>query len=320
MNAMNLNKTLIRREFWENRSLWIVPAVTVGVLGFFSLYMLLAVLFGYTNAVNNNIEVSGQHFELNDLPDFAAIDPSHIVSLLQGAPTSLAVVIGLVMQIVVFFYLLDSLYADRRDRSVFFWRSMPVSDTRSVLAKLATAALASTAITLVATVALELLLLLFVLIGGSVLGVHTWVLLAHPWGLVSGWLILAYALIAMTLWSLPNYAWLMFASGWARKAPILWALLPPLGVIVAEAWVFHTGHFARLIFGHTVRWLPLAFNVKPSLVNSHGDDGSMSMAVDPVTLESMGRFLSSPELWVGLVIAAGLVAGAIWLRRRRTDI
>ncbi|HSC47860.1 MAG TPA: hypothetical protein VLG68_07225 [Gammaproteobacteria bacterium] len=317
MNALvtRLDKTLIRRELWENRSLWIVPLVTLGILTVLSLYMLLAVLFGYSNAVNGNIEMmNGQHFELSNLPDFAAMDPNQITSLLQILPTSLGAVFAFIMQIVGFFYLLDSLYADRKDRSVLFWRSMPVSDLRTVLAKLFTASIVVAALTFAAAIAFELILLVFGLIGGGILGVHLWVLLLHPWGWVSGWLLLAYGLGAMTLWFLPYYAWGMLASSWARKVPFLWTVLPPLAIMGAEGWVFKTGHFARLWFGHAVNWFPRAFN----LVSVR--DGDLRVAIDPVTLESIGRYFASPELWIGLVVAAAFTAGAVWFRQNRSEI
>jgi len=288
--------------------------VTIGILTVLSLYILLAILFGYSNAVNGSIMVNGQHFELSQLPDFATMEPEQIISLVKFSPISLAMFFGPIMQIVGFFYLLDSLYADRKDRSVLFWRSMPVSDLRSVLAKLFTASVGVAAITFTAVVALELILLVFELIGGGILGVHLWVVLLHPWAWVSGWLILAYGILAMTLWFLPYYAWGLLASSWARKAPLLWTVLPPLAVMGAEGWVLHSGHFARLWFGHAVDWVPRAFN----LVSVR--DGDLRLGLDPVTLESVGRYFASPELWIGLVVAGLFTAGAVWLRQNRSEI
>jgi ABC-2 type transport system permease protein len=104
----------------------------------------------------------------------------------------------------------------------------------------------------------------------------------------------------------------MLASSWAKKLPLLWAVLPPLAIMGAEGWVFRTFHFGRLWFGHAIHWL-CAFNV----VSKH--EGDMHIGFDPVTLESVGRYLMSPELWIGLVIAAGFTAGAVWLRQNRSE-
>ena len=312
-----LEKTLVRREFWENRSLWIVPTVAVGLFTVLSVYMLVAMLLGYHGAVNGELQVGSNHFDLNALPDFAAIEPERIASLLKGLAVSLGSPLTMIMQVVVFFYLLDSLYADRRDRSVLFWRSMPVSDTHTVLSKLAAAIIASVAITFVATVAFELMLILLAQIGGAVLGVHLWVLLAHPLALIEGWTLLAYALVVSTLWFLPYYGWLMLASSWAKKAPLLWAVLPPLGIMFAEWWVLRTSHFAHLFFRHAVDWAPLAFNYDPG---THFRGDQLSLSLDPVTADSVLRYLTAPELWIGTVLAAAFIYGATWLRKNRSEI
>jgi ABC-2 type transport system permease protein len=318
MNAVKLNKALLRREFWENRSLWIVPTAVIGVLTVLSIYMLFAVIINHSGAVNN-VDVNGEHFQLDNLPDFADADPAYVIGVLRCVPLLLAAFLfNPLMQIVTFFYLLDSLYADRRDRSVLFWRSMPVSDSRSVLVKLATAVLTSTVITFLAVVAFELILLVLEQILGGVLGVHPWVMLLHPWAFISGWLLLAYGLLAQALWVLPYYGWLLLASSWARKTPFLWAVLPPLGVIVAEGWVFHTTHFAHLAFGHKYDWLPLAYNIDPTGMVHQGKE--LLLNTNLVDAGSVARFIGSPELWIGSVIAAGFVYGAIWLRRNRNEI
>src|SRR5262249_29145578 len=146
----------------------------------------------------------------------------------------------IIMVFVVFFYLLDSLYADRRDRSVLFWRSMPVSDTRTVLSKLATGMLALTGITLAATIAADLIGILFEVISGAFVE-HSIVLLKHPLALLEGWGTLLYALVAQAIWFLPFFGWWMLASAWAKKAPFLWAMLPPALLMFFE-WLLFRSH------------------------------------------------------------------------------
>ncbi len=322
MNAaeMRVNKTLVRREFWENRSLWIVPLVAIGIVTVLSLYMLVAVLVGHSQTVNT-IDANGMHFHLDNLPDFAVTDPAEVRGLIRASPLVLSsTLFNPMMQIVVFFYLLDSLYADRRDRSILFWRSMPVSDLRTVLAKLATAVIAVTGITFAATIVFELILLVLELIMGGVLGVHFWVVLEHPLAFIESWVLFAYTLLCQALWFLPYYGWVILASSWAKKTPFLWAVLTPLGVMFAEAWVFHTGHIAKLVFGHWLRWLPLAFNVDPDMGPKPEISDFFNFGHSLVTAESVGRFFASPELWVGLALTVGFIAGAVWLRRNRSEI
>ena len=312
--AMRINKTLVRREFWENRSLWIVPAVVIGLFTLTSILKVLLVLSGHV-AVNSG---DGEGVVFNG-PDMADAEPGEVAALLRVSPLFPCVPFNFVMLIVVFFYMLDSLYADRRDRSVLFWRSMPISDTRTVLAKLFTGAFAATAITLGAVVVTQLITILLGLLTGGTLVKHPWLLLTHPVAMLEGWLLLAYALVCQSIWFLPFYGWWMLASAWARKAPLLWAVLPPVLVMVMEGVLFRTAHFAHLIWHHTVDWIGLVFNVDPFRT---GMRSGRDLVFDGgyVSIDGLGRFLGSPELWIGLVIGAAFIYGAIWLRRTRSEI
>ncbi|HEV2111484.1 MAG TPA: hypothetical protein VGT99_09035 [Gammaproteobacteria bacterium] len=312
MNAMNLNKTLIRREFWENRSLWIVPAVTGGILTLVAAIATIKVMLGYASAGGD------PHFALDNVPDLSAVDPGAVTAYIRFMTLFIWGIFDVVAQIVVFFYMLDSLYSDRRDRSILFWRSMPVSDERTVLAKLATTIIVSTAITFVAIVGSQLVLLVPQLVLGTYLNAHPWVLLEHPGDFLESWLIVAYILVVQTLWFLPYYGWQLLASAWAKRVPFLWAVLVPLGVMAAEGILLHSGRFARLVFSHALDWSYVAFDVNPeNFFRRHGD---ADMAGSLVSFESFGHLLASAELWVGFVIAAAFVAGAIWLRRNRSEI
>ena len=315
--ALRLDKMLIRREFWENRSLWIVPAVVIGILTVLSLYMLLMILSGHPGSVSQVDLADVQHFRLDMLPDFSQIEDDRIVGMVRLSTLALASVFVVLMQIVIFFYLLDSLYAERRDRSVLFWRSMPVSDLRTVLAKLATACIASSVITFLAVIAMQLILLVLFTILGLAVGVHPLVFLAHPWAFLSSWLLMAYGLLMMTVWYLPFYAWPLLASAWAKKAPFLWAVLIPLGLFGAEGWVFHTGHLFHTVIEHKVDWLSLAFNFDPEIVKNGGE---LDVQGNLMGFGNVAEFLTSPRLWVGTGLAAVFTYAAIWLRRNRTEI
>ena len=61
-------------------------------------------------------------------------------------------------------------------------------------------------------------------------------------------LLLLYHLVMVhSLWYAPIYAWLLLVSGWARRAPFLWAVLPPLAIGVVEKVAFNTSHFAAML-------------------------------------------------------------------------
>ena len=315
--ALRLDKTLIRREFWENRSLWMVPGVVAGVLTVLSVYMLIAVLIGHNQTVNNVDLQNGMHFQIDEMPDFTNTDDASFTAFIRFSTLMLGAIFSGLMQIVVFFYLLDSLYAERRDRSVLFWRSMPVSDVRTVLCKLATACVATSAITFVVTVAFQIVLVILLMILGASVGAHPWVLLTHPLDFLGAWLLLAYGLIVQTIWYLPFYAWTMLASSWAKKVPFLWAILVPAGVMFAELWVFHTGKFAHMLVAYKLRWMTLAFNMDPY---HFGNLKHVDLSGPIMGPGNIGALIASPSLWIGLAIAAGFTYGAIWLRRTRSEI
>ena len=320
MNAIvtKVDKTLVRREFWENRSLWLVPVVVAGIFAVLSLYMVLAVIVGHAHAGGDLTAMGDMHFSFDNMPDFRDADDKAIRAFVRGSTFFLGFIFSALMQVVVFFYLLDSLYAERRDRSVLFWRSMPVSDTRTVLAKLATALISVTAVTFVVTVAFQLVLLVLQLVLGTDLGVHPFVVLEYPGTFVGSWLLLAYALIVQAVWFLPYYGWVLLASSWAKKVPFLWVLLVPVGIMFAEVWVFHTGYFARLVFEHKYNWLGLAFNIPPDVVLKNS--GGLALGNTTVDAGNLVKLLGSPELWIGTALAAAFVYGAIWLRRNRSEI
>jgi ABC-2 type transport system permease protein len=219
---------------------------------------------------------------------------------------------GLIMVtafLVGFFYCLDALHGERRDRSILFWKSLPVSDRTTVLAKAAIplVVLPVLAASIVAATQLGILL------------VSTLALLADPsslaalWGrlpLLGLWLAAAYALVAGALWHLPLYAWLLLVSGWARRATFLWAVLPPLAVCVFEGIAFRTSHFAQFLKYRLIGWFTQAF-VHP---------GSGAGPDNPLAHLTPGRFLATPGLWIGLAFAALFLAAAAHLRRHREPI
>ncbi len=123
------------------------------------------------------------------------------------------------------------------------------------------------------------------------------------------WVVLLYHLLAMhALWYAPFYGWLLLASAWARRAPLLWAFLPPLAIGVFEKIAFRTSHFAAML-GHR-------FGRGPEGT----DFAKASMSMDPLMHLTPLHFLISPGLWIGLAITAAFLAAAVQLRRYRGPI
>jgi ABC-2 type transport system permease protein len=290
---------LIRRELWEHRALWIAPlAVSAAIL-------LASLLFGHTN---ENTPFSGDIFERMIIGLYV---PLYVTAGILGVT-----------------YFLDCLYADRRDRSVLFWKSLPVSDATTVLVKF-TVGLVLLPLATYLLAAFTGLLVEVILRVRSSLSVTQAV--PPAWELL-GWLrvqgVLLYGLIAALLWYAPYAAYLMLASAWARRSVYAWAFIPPVLIALLEHLLFGTNFFGGIVsrgFGEIMR---LAFNLGHEIDVSigsvfvqpehggHGDPGGHMQLTHP---PDPGVLLHSPTLWVGLLAAAVMLWIAIRLRRYRDE-
>lgn len=295
----------VRRELWENRSLYIAPLIAAGV-----------VFIGFL--------LQAMHLP-HGMQILATLDPERQRAAISGIYGGIGVLIVLTMAVVTWFYTLDALYSERRDRSILFWKSLPVSDTTTVLSKLFTAMVVAPVIALAIVVSLQVLILLLssvvVLIGG--------VNPAPLWSnlqLFQLTLAMLYALLVLSLWYAPVYAWLLLVSAWAKKSVFLWAVLPPVAIVLFEKIAFDTGYFARMLAYRLQDGFATAFIDRsrgPSaLLNDNETHVNLGMNFPNHVLQLLdpAQFLSNPWLWVGLAVAAALVAAAVWMRRYREPI
>jgi ABC-2 type transport system permease protein len=294
---------LVRRELWENRSLYIAPLVAAGV-----------VFIGFLlNALH--------------LPEgmrmLTMLDPERQRRAVSGIYGGIGLLIVFTMVIVTWFYALDALYGERRDRSILFWKSLPISDTQTVLSKLFTAMVVAPVIAFAVVVTLQVLILLLssivVLIGGASP--------APIWSnlqLFQMTVVMLYALIVLSLWYAPVYAWLLLVSAWAKKSTFLWAVLPPIALTLFEKVAFHSNNIGRLLNYRLRDGLGSAF--APHAMSSRGAAASFETEVrvdlpeHPLAFLDPAQFLSNPWLWVGLIAAAALIAATVWMRRYREPI
>src|SRR5260370_3768516 len=204
------------------------------------------------------------------------------------------------------FYCLDALHGERRDRSILFWKSLPVSDLTTVLSKAIIPFVILPLIIFVTTVVLQFIMLLMssaVLLATGACVTTLWARLP----LFQMQVVLLYGLIVLALWHAPIYAWLLLVSGWARRAAFLCAVLPLLAIGILEKIAFNTSHFASLVKDRLMGFAPGAFDFNPH----------HSVAIDSLAQLTPGRYLSIPGLWMGLVFAAAFLAAAVRLRRYR---
>jgi ABC-2 type transport system permease protein len=291
---------LIRREFWENRAIWLIPAAQGALL-------ILGALFGGYQVVG-------------------AVDLSTVRTVVQaGALDGMIFIVGIffvVMAIYSTWYLLDCLYSDRRDRSILFWKSMPISDTATVLSKLGIA-LILIPLVYFAFADVTTLLMAFIIsvrarasIGSSLWHIDLWMQIQALW---------LYVIVTTAVWYLPVAGWLLAVSAWAKRAVILWAILPPLGLALAER-VFLGTHViaahlgARLGIGsyaaHAFQYTAGAGN----WVTTEIGHDTINTPVDIYRFMNAGGFFSSWGTWIGVAVGVALVVGAIQMRMRRTEI
>jgi ABC-2 type transport system permease protein len=282
--AMSATRPLywsVRRELWENRSIFIAPLVVAAV-----------VLLGFLIATIGRA--------------VATVDPARKAAVLAETNHFAAGLIMATAFIVGVFYCLDALHGERRDRSILFWKSLPVSDLTTVLSKASIPLVVLPLITFAIVVATQLIMLLLstaiLLMSGLSAATPTQL------SMFQMSLVLLYGLIALTLWHAPIYGWLLLVSGWARRTTFLWAVLPPFALCVVEKIAFNTSHLASLL-----KYRLMGFAANAFAFNAHG-------RIDSLTQLTPGNFLSTPGLWIGLAFAAAFLAAAVRLRRYREPI
>ncbi len=275
----------VRRELWENRSVYIALLAVAALI-------LAGFLIGLLRVGSVSLQYSSSmHSRPSNNP---AVQPyTFAVLLLMG--TSFLVTI---------FYCLGALYNERSDRSILFWKSLPVSDLTAVSAKASIAIVFLPVFTFLLTLATGFLMLLInsaVLLGQG----QSMAVLWTRFSLVQMPVMVLYHLLSVhALWYAPIYAYLLLVSAWSRRVPFLWAVLPLLAIGAVEKIAFNTSHFLAM------------------LGNRIGGGDSLApfpapMSMDPLMELHVGQFLISPGLWIGLAVAAAFLAAAVQLRRYR---
>ena len=314
-HAVHPWKSLLRRELWEHRGGFVWAPVITGAVA--SLMLLLVSIAATIVGHNHGISMA----EGSD-----AADVQHAIGVVGDGV--LLGGIGLVLAVlafVVFFYALGSLYDDRRDRSVLFWKSLPVSDAQMVLSK------AAWALVLGPLLALGI---------GCMIGIVFWIITAltttvngvpgtrgiffdsHPFRIIGTMLAL---FPVQVLWSLPTVGWLMLCSAWSRRVPFLWALMLP---ILGCAMVSLMGIFPNISVPHGKVWYTVAYRgllsiVPGSWLPTLGMDEHKLESVrgvpDVLNLQAGLTALSHADLWIGAVAGALMIVLAIRLRRWRDE-
>jgi len=284
---MNSLSWSIRRELWENRSIYLAPLAVAAIF------------------------LAGFLIGLIGLPDrmraALALGPMEQREAIEQPYVFAAIMLMAIALITAVVYCLDAFYGERRDRSILFWKSLPVSDLTTVLSKASVPILVIPLVAFAVTVATQLIMLLAssAVLAGS--GMSPGTLWAHVPFFKTALTNFGHLVVYHGIWYAPFYGWLLMVSAWANRAPFLWATLPPIAIGVVERVAFNTSHFAAMV---RYRFIGDPASLAPA--------GGMTM--DMLGPHSPGEYLTSPGLWVGLAVTAAFLFAAVRLRRHRGPI
>ncbi len=297
---------LLRRELWEHRSIWVTPAaiaviVTLSVIGM--------LMFASGFAKELDIAIFGAQNIARDAERSAALTMFFL-------GTAWLFVVALA--ILTVFYSLDSLYAERKDKSILFWRSLPVTDAETVLSKLVTATIVLPVATFIGIVATHVISLIAVSLWVSAKGGDAGTLIWGSVSLFDNWLAALIVVVASGIWVSPFVGWFLFVSTWAKRMPLLMAFMPPIILSLLEWIVLRSRYFATAVLERgDMTPLFRTAGLERFFEEEHWRTGVERVGL----LESIDiiGYLTAPQLWTGLAVCGVLTTAAIYVRRYRDE-
>ena len=333
-NAFRRFTMLLRREYWEHRGGFLWTPLIAGAVS-----LLLTAVFFVIAIVGMRNSDSDTEFHLDDGSTMSLngldlgvlakqLSAEDKVQLASGIDLTMLLSSAwpfIVMVFVMFFYCLGALYDERKDRSVLFWKSLPLSDGATVLSKVASAILVAP---LLATIASILTMFGFLVMVSLVVMFYGGNPIELLWGPASPVVLSLQYLAAIplyALWALPTVGWLLLCSAWARSKPFLWAIVLPLLAGILVAWLEFLGvfddatwpFFRNIVLRALTSIFPMTFMDIDYLQNVDFDvPGTVRSLMSPAGVYSN---LASLDLWGGVVAGAAMIFAAIRLRRWRDE-
>ena len=298
---------LLRRELWEHRAIFVVPLVVAVVMALTSLTGQVTI----NDMKNVDLGIVGA----SNLPEGAR------AMALSGFMIGISSPFIFAMWILTIFYALDALYTERKDRSILFWRSIPVTDFDTVLSKLLTAVLVIPLVTMVAVMATHIVALLNASIWIEIRGGSAWTLIWQAVPFFDNWASTLVFLIALPLWLSPFIGWFLFVSAFTKRSPLLVAALPIALLPLLEKIFFDSAVMAEAFFVRSVKMPLFAGLDNMELLFQEGENFERLADADLTLLGLMdlGGFVTHLQFWTGIAVCAIFVAAAIYVRRYRDD-
>jgi len=297
---------LVRREIWEHRSLYITPIV-IGIVVTLGVLAMLMFVSGY--GAELNVAIFGAQ-NMAEEPERQAI----LTGFFLG--TSWVFVISLAIFTV--FYCLDSLYAERKDKSILFWRSLPVTDAETVISKLITAIVVLPLVTVLAIIATHLVNLIVTSIWVASKGGDGGLLIWGSVPLFDNWIAAFVVVMASGIWMAPFIGWFLFVSAFAKRAPWLMAFMPLILIALLEKIILRTSIFAEKVLGRG-DGMPIFQGGDFERLFDEERWRLTESASSLLAYIDVMQFITSPAMWAGVLVCGLLSTGAIYVRRFRGE-
>jgi len=312
---------LVKREILNGKNAYVyTPLVLAGI----SLLLFILATIGFGNSIyldelkNLNIQSNGSVVIVVESHE----NSSEVLkeTTVKTRPATFVVASWMMSSLpwfsfpfVLFFSLLGALYEERRDRSVLFWKSMPVSDTQEVLAKFFTPVVVTPVVFLGVVIVLQLIM--GVVLSGLAL-FQEGLIARDFWPIsmmINSWIMALLFYLFWALWALPVLAWVLFVSSFATRLPFLWAVLPPIVIIAIEQMLFDSQNFRNWVSTHLGNWnVDIATGYSINIEHP----SEIFAVVGDILWYGATASLANGQFWLGLIIAGGLLFGAIRLRQR----
>ncbi|MEZ5757977.1 MAG: hypothetical protein R3D86_07135 [Emcibacteraceae bacterium] len=298
INGYNPIKALFLKEFWDNkRAILVTPMVVTGLFIFFGLVAMV-------NGHGMMIDGMSMSDHIARDPDFGPKSSEIVTGMVMVSPMILMITVAFSMV----FTALSVLFDERKDKTILFWKSMPVSDTQEVLVKLATVIVVLPIIAIGFALIIQFATMLML---GAMVALHTdysaWNLVfsnINYMAVLTGDIIPTFVII---LWTLPIFTWFMLVSSFSRRSPFLLAFIIPVLIIIIEN-LFFGSHFLESA-------LQSRFIHLETYVDRYDVDHGATMVSSIFGL--FGSF-AEPSFWAGIVVAAAMIIGCIQIRKRNS--
>jgi ABC-2 type transport system permease protein len=298
---------LIKRELWEHRAIFVTPIAIASIV---TLGTLMALMLAGEFRQELDLAIFGAQNVVGEMERRA-----FLTAFFGG--TSWLFLLGL--GVLSIFYALDSLYAERKDKSILFWRSLPVTDAETVLSKLLTAAFVIPAVAIAGIIVTHLVNLVIMSIWIATKGGSAGVLI---WGSVpffDNWMATILVIYASAIWMSPFLGWFLFVSAWTKRSPFMVAFLPLVLIPLIEGIFLRSSHFAEAVWARGAQ-IPL-FQAGID-VEEFFDEDNIQLSEEMISLLThidLGRFFSSIDTWIGIIVCGLLTTAAIYVRRYRDE-